>query len=54
MLAVDLYGKPATTQSGVAMQMASEVSKNEALAFENLGYAVEFLRSSPDVDPARL
>lgn len=54
MLAVDLYGKPATMDQQVAMQMAESVSKDMPLAFRNLGYAVEFLKTHPDVDPKKI
>lgn len=54
VLAVDLYGSGSTTDQQVATQMASGVTNNEALAFQNLGYAMEYLKSNPDVDPDRI
>lgn len=53
VLAVDLYGGGSTTDQQVAMKMASGVTSNEAQAFKNLGYAMEYLKSNPDVDPDR-
>lgn len=54
VLAVDLYGEPATTDQQVAMRMAWGVTANEALAFENLGHALEYLRADPNVDANRM
>lgn len=53
-LAVDLYGTGATTDQKTAMNMASGVTNNQAQAFRNLGYAMEYLKSDPDVDPEKI
>ncbi len=54
VLAVDLYGKEATTNSGTAIQMAGEVTKDQDQAFKNLGYAMEYLKWNSSVDPNRI
>lgn len=54
VLVVDLYGKPATTDRQAAMKLAEGVTANIALAFENLGYAVQYLQSNSQVDPEKI
>ena len=50
VLAVNLYGKESTTDSGMAREMAGMVSSNMEGAFDNLNAALDYVKT--DVDKA--
>ena len=53
-LAVDMYGEEPTNSSTVAGQRAGEVRENMEEAMNNLGSAVDYLKSREDVNPDKL
>ncbi|EKE27675.1 MAG: hypothetical protein ACD_3C00172G0002 [uncultured bacterium (gcode 4)] len=54
VLAADMYWSKVAKNATEAMQFASGVTNNEAAAFDNLKYAVEYLQWLPEVDDNRM